>query len=339
MAANQDARTRETWRLTAMVGTPRYSTLHASLCPFSTRTMTHEPFYLLVLPILVAPEVALGLPYNESCDVYSFGIVLWQIMTLNTKTYGSSNRKKAIDYFVKSVWDGPQKRPSMVLKSRTVRRNFLPCLQTLVPSCWSHDWQSRPTMEQVESLLRDEVLHGSMVTTGGDGISTDDNDMLFGDSFETTGDVIQSSDKAQGAGQQGRRPTGPLSLSVAVIRSMRNLCQSTRSGTMLPGRLSKKQQQQQQEKNTLPANKNMIMRGGAMSADDLVSFSSLSCPIMRQGRRLTHQSRRSTFCLDIHNFSKSPQDTERSVDYSDFADFEDDDEDVVDDDENQVFHA
>ena len=29
-----------------------------------------------------APEVALGLPYNESCDVYSFSIVLWEILVM-----------------------------------------------------------------------------------------------------------------------------------------------------------------------------------------------------------------------------------------------------------------
>lgn len=124
---------------------------------------------LLLLLSIVAPEVALGLPYNESCDVYSFGIVLWQIMTLNTKTYGNSNRNNAIDFFVKNVWEGPHKRPSMTVKSRTVRRNFLPCLQKLVPSCWSHDWQSRPTMGQVESTLRDEVLQGSTMVSGAGG--------------------------------------------------------------------------------------------------------------------------------------------------------------------------
>ena len=37
----------------------------------------------------MAPEVAEGRPYNETADVYSFGILLWQIMSLK-KPYGDA---------------------------------------------------------------------------------------------------------------------------------------------------------------------------------------------------------------------------------------------------------
>jgi serine/threonine protein kinase len=30
----------------------------------------------------MAPEVALGRPYNEKCDIFSFGILLYEIMSL-----------------------------------------------------------------------------------------------------------------------------------------------------------------------------------------------------------------------------------------------------------------
>jgi len=52
-------------------------------------------------PIYMAPEVILHQPYDESCDVYSFGLVLWELFTglppysdiksiedLQTKVYG-----------------------------------------------------------------------------------------------------------------------------------------------------------------------------------------------------------------------------------------------------------
>ncbi len=32
-------------------------------------------------PYWLAPEVMAGLPYSESCDVYAFGIMLWELLT------------------------------------------------------------------------------------------------------------------------------------------------------------------------------------------------------------------------------------------------------------------
>lgn len=269
----------------------------------------------------MAPEVALGLSYNESCDVYSFGIVLWQIMTLNAKAYGNSNRNNAIDFFVKSVWHGPQKRPSMVLKDPTVRRNFLPCLQTLVPACWNHDWQSRPTMEEVESILKDEVLHGTRIVNG-DIKPHNDKTLCGGDCFETAGIHCRHPHHAC------KRPMptkGPLALSGVILHRMGNLCQRTTKGVrMFPGMMSK-------QASIIPPN----MDGDNKTTDhdqarrrcchgqDLVSFSSS----LSQRRRLTHQSRRSTFCLDINDFVKISRDTtEHTIYFSDYAD-DDDDED------------
>lgn len=38
----------------------------------------------------MAPEVALGKPYNENCDVYSFCILFWQMLQLDTPFEGYS---------------------------------------------------------------------------------------------------------------------------------------------------------------------------------------------------------------------------------------------------------
>ena len=35
----------------------------------------------------MAPEVALGRPYNTKCDVYSYSLVLWQMLTLQRRPY------------------------------------------------------------------------------------------------------------------------------------------------------------------------------------------------------------------------------------------------------------
>jgi serine/threonine protein kinase len=32
-------------------------------------------------PLYMAPEILFGRKFNEKCDVYSFGIILWQMLT------------------------------------------------------------------------------------------------------------------------------------------------------------------------------------------------------------------------------------------------------------------
>jgi Protein tyrosine and serine/threonine kinase len=101
----------------------------------------------------VAPEVALGWAYNAQCDVFSFGILMWQIMGLSTRPYGTSNEKNSLQYFNESVWQGETVRPSMHFKNRIINEHFSANLQELVNDCWSHRWQNRPTMKTVEKIL------------------------------------------------------------------------------------------------------------------------------------------------------------------------------------------
>ena len=58
---------------------------------------------------------------------------------------------------------------------------------------------------------------------------------------------------------------------------------------------------------------------GLFHEQDSVYFSSFSCS-RTQRRRLTHQSRRSTFCLEIDALNKILHDTEHSIDFSDDSD-------------------
>jgi Protein tyrosine and serine/threonine kinase len=112
---------------------------------------------MVALPVTVAPEVALGWCYNEKCDVFSFGIVMWQIMGLQTKPYGTAHKRNNIQFFTKSVWQGAALRPSMQFKKRTPHIHFTPQLQELVTLCWSHRWQDRPAMNAVEATIGDVV--------------------------------------------------------------------------------------------------------------------------------------------------------------------------------------
>jgi serine/threonine protein kinase len=132
-------------------------------------------FLFLTVFVQMAPEVGMGQPYNELCDVYSFGVLVWEMMALR-KPYGTTDMAGMI----RDVWnDGPEgKRPSPSLvktgqflnvrgwnslwqrchgKHQDTKMAGSPvALQTLVVSCWSAALDDRPSMSTIEHQLWEE---------------------------------------------------------------------------------------------------------------------------------------------------------------------------------------
>lgn len=96
----------------------------------------------------MAPEVALSLPYNEKVDVHSFGIVLWQVASLDVPFKGFTR-----DNYMKFVV-AQGLRPEMYA---VWPRGF----QTLLQSCWNCDFSKRPSFEYITSCLS-LLLTGSL---------------------------------------------------------------------------------------------------------------------------------------------------------------------------------
>jgi serine/threonine protein kinase len=129
----------------------------------------------------MAPEVGTEEPYNELCDVYSFGILVWEMMSL-AKPFDKIDMVSLI----KDVWrpDDEAKRPTpslmkkgnfvlgrgvkgmlnrrkeltMLLKHSQVKMGTPLSLQCLLERCWSYDLEKRPSMGQVEDQLREEIM-------------------------------------------------------------------------------------------------------------------------------------------------------------------------------------
>lgn len=93
-------------------------------------------------PRYMAPEVALGKPYNETCDVYSFSILMWQMLKAETPfemyTSVTSFRRKVVEGGVRPAPD--PKWPVDV--------------SDLLRKSWSPDIATRPTMDDVCEGLR-----------------------------------------------------------------------------------------------------------------------------------------------------------------------------------------
>lgn len=94
-------------------------------------------------PRYMDPQVALGKPYNELCDVYSFSILLWQMLELDTPFEGFT-----MSMFTKKVVEGGA-RP-------LVNDKWSEELQAVMRKGWG-PISKRPSMIDVCEVLREEL--------------------------------------------------------------------------------------------------------------------------------------------------------------------------------------
>ena len=99
---------KEDLRLTNRVGTPRY----------------------------MAPEILQGKNYNGKVDVYSFGILFWELFALENAFEGHTLRNHY------RMMTSEHKRPPMI---KWLPKQF----QQLIDSCWHGDPRRRPTMRSI----------------------------------------------------------------------------------------------------------------------------------------------------------------------------------------------
>jgi len=93
----------------------------------------------------MAPEVAKGQPYNKSVDVYSFGILLWQMCSLERPFAGYSSQKHMREVVISG------ERPKM----DTSHTALWPLdLQWLMKASWSSDPNIRPSFTKISQTLQ-----------------------------------------------------------------------------------------------------------------------------------------------------------------------------------------
>jgi len=110
-------------------------------------------------PRYMAPEVGLVLGYNLPADVYSFGILLWEIFALK-KPFG--NVKSADEFYEKVFVKGA--RPKVPSHWPTVCKE-------ISTSCWSSFPEERPTMSYIKSMLSAHARDASQQKQNGNGNS------------------------------------------------------------------------------------------------------------------------------------------------------------------------
>lgn len=92
----------------------------------------------------MAPEVALGKPYNLTVDAYSFGVLFWQIMALTTPYSGYSCKMHA----ELVVSRGYRPKPDGSWPTEWAR---------LMTECWSSDRRRRPGFEHILEVMEKQL--------------------------------------------------------------------------------------------------------------------------------------------------------------------------------------
>eukprot|EP00522_Entomoneis_paludosa_P009868 CAMPEP_0172454896 /NCGR_PEP_ID=MMETSP1065-20121228/11748_1 /TAXON_ID=265537 /ORGANISM="Amphiprora paludosa, Strain CCMP125" /LENGTH=407 /DNA_ID=CAMNT_0013207305 /DNA_START=327 /DNA_END=1550 /DNA_ORIENTATION=- len=92
----------------------------------------------------MAPEVAQCLPYDLSVDAYSFGILFWQICSLQTPYAKYSTRMHA----ERVVRQGHRPKPDA---------SWPPTWVQLQQACWSSDRSFRPSFSDVVAQLQEQL--------------------------------------------------------------------------------------------------------------------------------------------------------------------------------------
>jgi serine/threonine protein kinase len=91
----------------------------------------------------MAPEVILHKPYNYKCDVYSYGILLWEALHRQVPFTGFAPLQAAFAVAME------QARPQIAL------REELRMYAELITACWDAEPRNRPDMDQVVRVTAD----------------------------------------------------------------------------------------------------------------------------------------------------------------------------------------
>eukprot|EP00941_MAST-03F_sp_MAST-3F-sp1_P000663 g663.t1 len=113
-----------------------------------------------------APEVMTGTQYDVKCDIYSLGVVFWELSTLKQPWYEVVTKyemTKLTEQKIKTSVVEHNKRPILPKRTEGVPEAFI----RLIERCWSQDSNWRPRADEIVSILVElqEKLTGKSISS------------------------------------------------------------------------------------------------------------------------------------------------------------------------------
>ena len=100
----------------------------------------------------MAPEVFIGNNYSEKCDIFSWGIILWQCLS-RKQPYSKYDNEYALQWA--KVTFG--KNPPMF-------RNCPSKLKDLLKQCWNQNPSSRLSMDEIVPIMQELFSYCNLTT-------------------------------------------------------------------------------------------------------------------------------------------------------------------------------
>uniref|UniRef100_A0A7S1KRB2 Protein kinase domain-containing protein n=1 Tax=Percolomonas cosmopolitus TaxID=63605 RepID=A0A7S1KRB2_9EUKA len=97
---------------------------------------------------LIAPEVVKGLDYDWRCDIFSLGMMCWELLTDTMEPFGNT---PGIEY---KIATDPMMRPDLHNIQITSDKAWY---ITLMKRCWNQDPDRRPSFTEIREVLEEEI--------------------------------------------------------------------------------------------------------------------------------------------------------------------------------------
>lgn len=133
----------------------------AKVCDFNLSRMLHDRTSLVNSgnpnsPGWQAPEMLAGERYGKAADVFSFGVILWELVTLKEPWREEAEGKPYLYYIMNNVIEGKRLEFPSVEAIEPVLPEVGEVI-ALAQSCWHQLAVQRPTMSEVASRLREII--------------------------------------------------------------------------------------------------------------------------------------------------------------------------------------